>query len=278
VVTLVGKEPTPLPREDPDAAVVVADALRRDGVRLELGKEIVRVSLEGASKKLTLRDGRYLLADEILVSVGRSPNVEGIGLDNAGVRYDAAGVLVDDHLRTSNPRVYAAGDVCSRFKYTHAADAMARIVIQNALFFGRVKASALTIPWCTYTEPELAHVGLSPSDAGGRGIAIETFMQEMRHVDRAALDEEGEGFLKIHVRKGTDRIVGATAVAATAGAMITEITLAMTAGLGLRTLARTIHPYPTQGEAVKRVADAYSRTRLTPFVKRLFTRLLAWRR
>jgi pyruvate/2-oxoglutarate dehydrogenase complex dihydrolipoamide dehydrogenase (E3) component len=277
-VTQIGKEPTLLPREEPDAAVIVAAALEREGVRLDLGREVERFTRDGKEKTLHLKDGMALAADEILVSVGRTANVDGLGLDSAGIRYDAAGVQVDDRLRTSNPRVYAAGDVCSRFKFTHAADAMARIVIQNALFFGRAKASALTIPWCTYTEPELARVGLTPAEAAKRGIAIDTFVQEMKHVDRAVLDGDDEGFLKVHVRKGTDRIIGATAVAATAGAMITEITLAMTAGVGLGTLAKTIHPYPTQGEAVKKVADSYNRTRLTPFVKGLFTRLLAWRR
>jgi pyruvate/2-oxoglutarate dehydrogenase complex dihydrolipoamide dehydrogenase (E3) component len=277
-VTLIGKELTLLPREEIDAAAVVAEALRRDGVRLDLGREAVRTVREGNEKKLYFADGTSLSVDEILIGVGRTPNVEGLGLDAAGVHHDATGVRVDDHLRTTNPCIYAAGDVCSRFKFTHAADAMARIVIQNALFFGRVRVSALTIPWCTYTEPELARVGLSPAEAAERGMAIDTFVQEMKHVDRSVVDGDDEGFLKVHLRKGTDRIVGATAVAATAGAMISEITLAMTAGIGLAKLARTIHPYPTQGEAVKKIADSYNRTRLTPFVKGLFTRLLAWRR
>ena len=277
-VTLIGKEPTLLTREEADAAAVVATSLRRDGVRLDLGREAVRVTRDGNERTLFFADGTSLAVDEILVSVGRAPNIEGLELEAAGVHHDVTGVRVDDHLRTTNPRIYAAGDVCSRFKFTHAADAMARIVIQNALFFGRAKASALTIPWCTYTEPELARVGLTPAEAAERGIAIDTFVQEMKHVDRAVLDGDDDGFLKVHVRKGTDRIVGATAVAATAGAMISEITLAMTAGIGLGKLVRTIHPYPTQGEAVKKIADSYNRTRLTPFVKGLFTRLLAWRR
>jgi pyruvate/2-oxoglutarate dehydrogenase complex dihydrolipoamide dehydrogenase (E3) component len=276
-VTLIGKEPGVLPREEPDAAAIVEAALRRDGIRLELGHDVSRVTEQQGEKTLVFKDGKSVGVDEILVSIGRSPNVDGLGLDKAGVTYDAGGVKVDDRLRTTNPRIYAAGDVCSRFKFTHAADAMARIVIQNALFFGRAKASTLTIPWCTYTDPELAHVGLTPAEAAERGIAIDTFVQEMKHVDRAVLDGDDEGFLKVHVRKGSDRIVGATAVAATAGAMITEITLAMTNGIGLGKLARTIHPYPTQGEAVKKVADAYNRTRLKPYIKRLFTRLLAWR-
>jgi pyruvate/2-oxoglutarate dehydrogenase complex dihydrolipoamide dehydrogenase (E3) component len=277
-VTLIGKEPNLLPREEPDASAIVAASLRRDGVRLEPGRKVVRVTRKGNEKTLYIEGGAMLHVDEILVSVGRTPNIEGLGLDAAGIRYDAEGVTVDDRLRTSNPRIYAAGDICSRFKFTHAADAMARIVIQNALFFGRAKMSALTIPWCTYTDPELARVGLTPAEAAERGIATDTFVQEMKHVDRAVLDGDEEGFLKVHMRKGTGRIVGATAVAATAGAMIDEITLAMTARIGPGTLARTIHPYPTQGEAVKKLADSYNRTRLTPFVKRLFTKLLAWRR
>jgi pyruvate/2-oxoglutarate dehydrogenase complex dihydrolipoamide dehydrogenase (E3) component len=277
-VTLVGKEPNLLPREEREASAIVAAALQRDGVRLCLGREPVRVTSEGSERTLAFDDGTLLRVNEILASVGRTPNVQGLGLEAAGVHYDARGVHVDDRLRTSNTRIYAAGDICSRFKFTHAADAMARIVIQNALFFGRAKASALTIPWCTYTEPELARVGLTPAEAAERGIATDTFVQEMKHVDRAVLDGDAEGFLKVHVRKGTDRIVGATAVDAMAGAMISEITLAMTAGIGLGTLAKTIHPYPTRGEAVRKVADSYNRTRLTPFVKGLFTRLLAWRR
>ena len=155
---------------------------------------------------------------------------------------------------------------------------MARIVIQNALFLGRAKASALTIPWCTYTDPEIAHVGLYPAEAEQRGMHIQTFEQSLAHVDRAILDRDTDGFVKVHVRKGTDRIVGATVVARHAGEMIGEISLAMTARLGLRTLARTIHPYPTQAEAIKKVADSYSRTRLTPLVKWLFGKWLNWTR
>lgn len=218
--------------------------------------------------------------DEILLGVGRAPNVEGMGLEAAGVKFDPKiGVNVDDHLRTSNPAILAAGDVCSRFKFTHAADALARIAIQNALFPpGRTRASALTIPWCTYTDPEVAHVGLYENEAREQGIAVQTFMQPLHDVDRAILDGETEGFVKVHVKEGKDTILGATVVARHAGEMISELTLAMVGKLGLGTLARTIHPYPTQAEAIKKVGDAYNRTRLTPFVKSLFHKWLAWRR
>jgi pyruvate/2-oxoglutarate dehydrogenase complex dihydrolipoamide dehydrogenase (E3) component len=281
-VTVIARGAQIMSREDGDAAGRVEEALRRDGVAFLLSTRILSVAADGAGKTLQLEVGgkpRALLVDQVLAGAGRAPNLQGFGLDAAGIRFDSHnGITVDDHLRTSNPRVYAAGDVCSRFKFTHAADAMARLVIQNALFLGRSKASRLTIPWCTYTDPEIAHVGLSERDAAERGIAIDTFVQELRDVDRAILDSQTEGFVKVHVRRGTDRIAGATIVASHAGEMIAEVTLAMTAGVGLKSLARTIHPYPTQSEALKRIADAYNRTRLTPFVKSLFEKWLHWQR
>ena len=223
--------------------------------------------------------GDGLRVDEILVAVGRAPNVEGLDLERVGVEYDPrAGVRVDDRLRTTNPRIFAAGDVCSAYKFTHNSDAQARIVIQNALFLGRARASGLIVPWCTYTDPEIAHVGLSERDAAERGIAIATFVQELDDVDRAVLDGETEGFVKVHVRKGTDTIVGATIVARHAGEMLPELTFAMTRRVGLGSIAGVIHPYPTQAEAIRKLGDAYNRTRLTPFVKALFERWLRWTR
>jgi pyruvate/2-oxoglutarate dehydrogenase complex dihydrolipoamide dehydrogenase (E3) component len=178
---------------------------------------------------------------------------------------------VNDHLQTSNPRIYAAGDICSPYQFTHAADFMARTVIQNALFMGRARVGSLIVPWCTYTEPEVAHVGIYEKEAHEKGIAIETYNQPLSTVDRAILDGETEGFARVHVKKGTDEILGATIVASHAGDMISHFTMAMTNGLGLKKIARTIFPYPTQAEAVRKTGDAYNRTRLTPFVKKLFS-------
>jgi pyruvate/2-oxoglutarate dehydrogenase complex dihydrolipoamide dehydrogenase (E3) component len=235
---------------------------------------------QGKVIHLTCPDGqRELIVDAVLVGAGRVPNVEGLNLDAAGVRHDRKeGVQVNDRMQTTNRNIYAAGDVCSRFKFTHAADAMARIVIQNALFKGRARASALTIPWCTYTDPEIAHVGLYEHEATEQGIAFRTFTQELHDVDRAVLDGEDEGFVKVMVRGRGDMILGATIVAAHAGDMISELTLAMVGRLGLRTIANTIHPYPTQAEAIKKLGDAYNRTRLTPTVKWLFEKWLSWTR
>jgi pyruvate/2-oxoglutarate dehydrogenase complex dihydrolipoamide dehydrogenase (E3) component len=280
-VTLLEAMRQILPREDRDAAAIVEAALRRDGIAINCCCNITAARKDGADKVLTLEcegSTSELRGDEILVGVGRAPNVEGLGLEQAGVTYDRNGVTVDDRLRTSNPRIFAAGDIASRYKFTHMADALARIAIQNALFLGRVRASALTVPWCTYTDPEIAHVGLYEQEARDQHIPVRTILQEFRGVDRAMLDGEPEGFVKVHVRAGTDRVLGATIVARHAGEMISELTLAMVGGLGLKDLAHTIHPYPTQAEAMRKVGDAYSRTRLTPLVRGLFRRWLAWTR
>jgi pyruvate/2-oxoglutarate dehydrogenase complex dihydrolipoamide dehydrogenase (E3) component len=280
-VTLLEANPRILGREDRDAAAIVERSLRRDGVELICGTKIIGVRRAGDETVLELegKDGRSeLRCDDIMVGAGRAPNVEGMGLEAAGVDYDRSGVTVDDRLRTSNPKVFAAGDICSRYKFTHAADAMARIVIQNALFLGRAKASALTIPLCTYTDPEIAHVGLVEEEAREQGIPTRTFVQELAKVDRAILDGEIEGFVKVLARQSNDEILGATIVARHAGEMISELTLAMVGGVGLKGLSRVTHPYPTQAEAIRRVGDSYNRTRLTPLVKGLFERWLSWTR
>ncbi len=279
-VTLLESMRGVLRREDRDAAQRIERALLRVGVQLNCSATIAAVRRDGEEKVLILEGeaGGELRVDEILVGAGRAPNVEGLNLEVAGVRYDRTGIEVDERLRTSQPRIYAAGDICFPYKFTHTADSLARIVIQNALFGGRAKTSALTIPWCTYTDPEIAHVGLYEHDAEKQGIAVDTFTVELSTVDRALLDGEEEGFVKVHVRKGTDRIVGATVVSRHAGDMISELTLAMVSGTGLGRIAKTIHPYPTQAEAIRKIADTYSRTRLTPLVKGLLTRWLAWTR
>jgi pyruvate/2-oxoglutarate dehydrogenase complex dihydrolipoamide dehydrogenase (E3) component len=282
-VTLLSDVTQLLPREDPDAAEIVRQALTRDGMRLVLGAEIAGVARNGARKTLRYRKGDRedtVAADEILVAVGRVANVEGLGLDAAGVRHTQEGVVVDDCLRTTNRRIYAAGDVCLGWKFTHAANAAARIVVQNALFgpAGRRRASRLVMPWCTYTDPEVAHVGWNEREARERGIAVDTFVRHLADVDRARTDGETAGFVKVHVRRGTDRLVGATIVARRAGELISELTLAMTAGIGLGRLSGVIHPYPTQAEAMRQVADQYRRSQLTPFARAVLGTWLKWTR
>jgi len=271
-----------LNREDSDAAEILQQAFVRDGIRLILGCKTKRVQRDSGNKLIHIEcQGKEeaIVVDAILVGAGRTPNVEGLNLEAAGVKYDEReGVFINDYLQTSNPNIYAAGDISLKYKFTHTADAAARIVIQNALFGGRKRWSTLTIPWTTYTDPEIAHVGMYEKDAREKGIEVHTFIRPFEEVDRAVADGEEEGFVKVHVKKGTDKILGATIVASHAGEMISEISLAMVGNLGLKTLATVIHGYPTQAEAIKHIADAYNRTRLTPFVKNLFSRWLAWRR
>jgi pyruvate/2-oxoglutarate dehydrogenase complex dihydrolipoamide dehydrogenase (E3) component len=280
-VTLIDLAPQLLGREDPDAAALLRTAFAREGIDLRLGVQLSRVERRGNERLVQLvQDGVpvELAVDQVLVGVGRSPNLEGLGLDRAGIAWDKRGISVTDTLRTTNRRVYAAGDCCSPLKFTHTADAQARILLANALFAGRQKSSALTVPWCTYTDPEVAHVGLYERDAGEQGIQVTTLTVPLAEVDRAVLDGESEGFARVHLRAGSDKILGATIVARHAGEMISELSLAITNNLGLSAIGRTIHPYPTQAEAVRKLADAWNRTRLTPTVKRILGTWLNWQK
>lgn len=281
-VTLIERNGQLLNREDADAACIVQDAFVEDGIRLRFGATIKAVSRTATGKRLEFEcagQAEQVEVDEILVSIGRAPTVQGLGLEAAGVAYSDKGVSVDETMRTTHPHIYAAGDVAIRYQFTHVADATARIVLQNALFPGpKRKASDLIVPWVTYTDPEVAHVGLYAHEAEARGLKVQSFTQPLTHVDRARADGETAGFVRIHVKAGSDRILGATIVATHAGEMISELTTAMVAGVGLKTLATVIHPYPTQAEAIRKIADQYNRTRLSPAVKRVLRTWMGWRR
>ena len=272
-VTVFELMPQVLSREDPDAAEIVQAALAKDGVNLALGVQIEGITGNGTEKTVTYtRDGERtaVTVDELLVSVGRAPNIESLDLERARIEYTPKGVKVDDTLRTTNPRVYACGDVASRYQFTHAADAQARIVIRNAFFFGRARASKLLIPWVTYTSPEVAHVGAYPTELDQAGVEFDTVRIDMATVDRAILDGDDAGFLKVH-HDPKGNILGATVVAAHAGDLLSPLCVAMSNGVTLGQIADTIHPYPTTAEAVKKAGDAFNRTRLTPRAKRFFT-------
>ena len=275
-----------MPHEDRDAAEIVYKSMLRDGVKVLCCGKDSKVTQTASGKELSLDShGEHynVTVDEILIGVGRTPNVEGLGLEAAGVEYDKTGVKVTARLQTTNPRIYAAGDICSRYQFTHAADAMAQIVIQNALFphpFGLAYASAesLTMPWCTYTEPEVAHVGLYEAEAKKNGLEVETYTYKLDEVDRAILDGEEEGFARLHVQKDTDRVLGATIVAAHAGDMISEVTVLMKSGQGLKTLTSTIHPYPTQAEVIKKAGNAWRKAHFSERQKSILKKWFAWTR
>jgi pyruvate/2-oxoglutarate dehydrogenase complex dihydrolipoamide dehydrogenase (E3) component len=264
-VTLVQTEPMFLNQEERDAAQLLSDALTRDGIEIFLDTVTtgVRTSSEGSLVELSRAgEKRTVVVDQILVSVGTAPNVDGLNLEAAGVAYDARqGIIVDDFLRTSHPRIFSAGDVCSENKFPHFESTAGQIVVENALRSGRRRLSAEAIPWCTFTDPEIAHIGMYVTAARQQGIPVKTFTVLMHEVDRAIADGEEEGFVKLHVREGTGKLLGATVVARHAGDLINEISLAMSAGLDLEALAHVNQPYPTQSQAIKMAAEAYVKSR-----------------
>lgn len=282
-VTVFDQAPGVLPREDAEAGAIVRRSLETDGVRFELGVRLEKVDTTTGQLRVHYthsEQGRTqadaVAGDALLVAAGRAPNIEDLQLEAAGIAATRQGVKVDDRLQTSNRRVYASGDVCSEYKFTHAADAMSRIVIQNALFYGRRKASALVIPWVTFTDPEVAHVGVSETDVAKAHGRLQTLTVPLSDVDRAVVDDETDGFVRVHHERG--RLRGCTIVAPHAGEMIGEVAYAMTHGGTLAALASTIHPYPTQAEALRKAGDMYRRQSLTPRVRRWLERYFTWTR
>ncbi len=270
-----------LPREDVEASAILNSQFERDGVNLVLNAADMELEPVGDQVRvIVVQNGipKEVVVDQLLVAVGRAPNIDGLNLEAVSVGFNKRGIEVNEFMQTTNKKIYAAGDVCSKFQFTHSADFQARTVIQNALFalgpFGRKKASELIIPWATYTSPEIAHVGMYPQDAKDAGIEIDTYTQTFEHIDRAILEGREEGFAKVHTRKGTDRIVGATIVAENAGDLISEITVAMKNKVGLAGIGSTIHPYPTHADAIRRLGDQYNKTKLTPFSAKLLKFLM----
>lgn len=277
-VTLYETRSRILAREEPEASAVLRKSLERDGVRIHVNVKNLRFSGTSGNKTVECDViGEHIEAqfDQLLVATGRNPNVESMNLEKVGVEFDTDGVHVNPYLRTTNPHIFACGDVATKFKFTHAADALARTVIGNALFFSNAKASDLNIPWATYTDPEVAHVGVYSHSE--EGADYPTIHFNLEHQDRAILDGADEGFIKIsHDKRG--QIKGATIVSEHAGELIGEIVVAMNHRVSLSNLASAIHPYPTQSEMIKKCGDLYRRTLLTPAAVRLLKKILAWRR
>ena len=279
-VTLITRGKRLLPRDDADAAETLKRRFEREGIRLIFEAKLLRAGRENGIKEVMFDRGKgeeKVTACEILLAVGRQPNLDGLNADAAGVKTDKSGVLVDDRLRTTNPDIYAAGDICSPYQFTHAAEAMARVAIQNALFFGTKRVSDLVIPWTTYTDPEVAHVGITEKEAAKRGGVV-TFTKELGDTDRAILDGETEGYVRLYMEEKDGRILGATIVGSHAGESIGEAVLAITQKLKVGDLSGVIHPYPTQAEAVKRAADLQFRSRLKPWMRRLLEKYFRYRR
>lgn len=282
-VTVLGRSGKVLPKEDQDMAQLVKDQMVLDGVtfRLSVG-EYRSVELTGKimdngypEMKITIVEKgssspTELLCDALLVAAGRRPNVTGMDLEKAKIEFDTKkGLIVSDKLQTTNPRVYGVGDCCSEYKFTHAADFMARAVIKNAFFFGKEKMSNLLIPYATFTSPEIASVGLYESDLKDNGVEYRIIEKHFKDNDRAICDSTTTGFIRFRVDAKSDKILGASIVGLNAGNMISEVTLAMQSETGLGKLAAVIHPYPTTAEVIRQAGDVYNKTRLTNTVKQL---------
>jgi pyruvate/2-oxoglutarate dehydrogenase complex dihydrolipoamide dehydrogenase (E3) component len=262
-VTIVQNDAKFLPREERDAAEILSRSLARDGVEIRLNTTVVGARRDGGAKTLHIVNSgneSEIQADEVLLSIGRVPNVEELGLESAGVDFDTdQGIRVDDFLCSTNPNVYAAGDVCLELRFTNAAQSSACMAVQNALMKMQQRKSGATVPWCTYCDPEIAHIGLHVWEARQQSIPIKSFTVMMHDVDRSITDGQNTGFVKIHTAEGSDRILGATIVASRASELINEMAVVMNAGIGMKALAAVVHTYPAQSEAIMLAAQAYKR-------------------
>lgn len=279
-VTLLENGPQILSKEDPDVAAFVEKRLAAEGVRIVYcsdAKSIVKTNGRihaTVALKPPCSPGKEvveIVANEILVAAGRIPNVEGLGLEAAGVKFNRREIEVNAYLQTNRPHIYAAGDIVGPYQFTHMADVQARVVIRNILMpWIKSKMNYSVVPWSTYLDPEVAHVGLNETEARRRGVAYDLFEDSMSELDRAVVSDESEGFGKVLTAKGSDKILGVTLVGAHAGDLIHEFVLAMKHNIGLAKISTTIHAYPTLAELARKLGDHYQRTRLTPFAKKLF--------
>ena len=288
LITVVEMADRLLIREDPEVSELVKKRFEAEGLTVLLKTRAMEVkenrlivsnfTLPQPPPPVGGDKGEGAISfDQILVAVGRAPNVNNLSLEKAGVAYDKKGVKVDAYLRTSQKHIYACGDVIGSYQFTHTADFQARLILRNALFPGKSKIDYRVVPWCTFTEPEVARVGLNESEAKQNNVAHTVYQYALSDLDRAVCDREDEGFMKVLTKKGTDQILGVTLVGSHAGDLLHELALAMHQKIGLKKVASMIHVYPTLAEVSKRIADTYQRTRLTDSTKKWLKRYFQWR-
>ena len=279
-VTLADVAPRILAREDADLAEVVQRRMADEGVTFHLGASIAKVDGRGGEVRLTLKadDGRErtVAGTHLLVAAGRKVNHEGLGLEATGVKVENGRIVVDDRLRTTNPRVYAIGDAAGGYQFTHLAEHHAGIVLRQAIFRLFWTKPSKVVPWCTYTDPELARVGLSEDEAQQRGIAHRVYRFAFDEIDRARAEDETEGFAKL-VTDPQGRLLGAAIVGVHAGELIAECVLAVSKGMKAGDLSATIHAYPTLASVVRRAADQRLKEGLTPASKAWIRRVFGLR-
>lgn len=277
-VRLLEIAPRILAGEEPEASAALQESMDELGIAVECEVHIERVSHADGRFTVNCKSGKQYQADTLLVAAGRQPNLDGLNLDAVGVKHDRRGIDVDDKLRTSNRNIYAAGDVCSAVKLTHFADAQARIVIANALFLPTAKRSAAMVPRCTYTDPEVAHVGITHAEAEQQGLRVKSWRVQWQALDRARAEGDTRGFVEVLTKPGDDKILGATIVGSHAGDLLAPLLIMQANGLGLAAADKAMLPYPTRSEYLRRLSDQVKREKLTPTVAKWIRRWLAWRR
>jgi len=281
-LTIVQRGDQLLPREDRDVAEFLERRLINEGVRIIKHADARSVATSDAGKvavQLLDRQSdrlaeRTFFADALLVAIGRNPNLQSLDLKSAGVDVNEAGLCVNDYLQTSQRHIYGVGDVIGPFLFTHMADAQARVVVRNILVpfqFLRQKMDYSVVPWCTYVDPEIAHVGLAEKEAKQKNVDYDLFVVPLEDVDRAVVESEDAGFAKVLTAKGSDKILGATIVAPHAGDLLHEFVVAMKANVGLGKISSIIHAYPTFAELARKAGDKYNKSRLTPRAQRIFS-------
>lgn len=275
-VTVVERLPHLLPQEDPELADALQTLLEAEGIRVLTSSNAGQVYREGDRRVLVSDDGQQVEAEQILVAVGRRPNVDNLGLEAAGVDFTRKGISVDRRMRTSQKHIFACGDVCGPYPFTHMAEYQAGIIISNAVFRFPKKTDYRVVPWVTYTDPELARVGLTEQQAREQGIEATVLRSEFKDNDRALTEGETTGFTKLITHKG--RILGASILGPHAGELIHEIVLAMQAGVKISDISAAIHAYPTLSQIHRRAVNtAYApklfsagTRRIVKLINRLF--------
>jgi pyruvate/2-oxoglutarate dehydrogenase complex dihydrolipoamide dehydrogenase (E3) component len=276
-VTLFDIAPRILPREDEDMSAVVKEQFEREGIALHLGVQVLKVEQQNGAVRVLLQHGQRdecrLNGSHLLVAAGRKPSLEGLGLENAGIALENGRLVLDARLRTGNKNVYACGDVAGPYLFTHVAEHQAGVVLKNALLHWPAAAQTKNIPWCTFTDPELARVGLSEDEARQRGIAYRTYRFPFTDIDRAVAEGETAGLAKI-VTTPRGKLLGACITGPHAGELIAEYALAIRKGMSASDLSNTLHIYPTLAQINRRVADQRLKEALTPgrrqWLKRIF--------
>lgn len=258
-VTVIDMADRIMGRDDPELSSKLQDKLEREGIRYELDAEIERVQKENEIIATVNVAGveKRISSDQLLMATGRRVNVEGIGLDEAGVEYTSTGISIDDRCRTNQSHIYACGDVTGRYQFTHMSDHMAKVAVTNALIKFPMKIDDDHVPWVTFTDPELGHVGATEEQLLERGTAYETYRFPYSKIDRALTESHTEGLIKIHAKKWNGKIYGVSILGTRAGELISEYAVAMKNGVSLRNIADTIHPYPTYALGARRAADQW---------------------